>query len=133
MLSGAQKNQGYDTKCCKDISYMHYLSQFAKYTMNFTCTLGLGVLVEANRTENTTNLTRAYPKHVTNVTCIHSYMYIYYSGSEAMNALAVLSPSKTEQKDIKNYSREKFRDAVFAYMEIKFRDYTHDFIQLPQN
>lgn len=50
-----------------------------------------------------------------------------------MNALAVLSPSKTEQKDIKNYSREKFRDAVFAYMEIKFRDYTHDFIQLPQN
>lgn len=78
--------------------------------------------------------TCAYPKHVTNVTCIHSTcVYIYYSGSEAMNALAVLSPSKTEQKDIKNYSREKFRDAVFAYMEIKFRDYTHDFIQLPQN
>lgn len=60
MLSGAQKNQGYDTKCCKDSNYMHYLSQSAKYTMNLACTLGLGVLVEANRTENTTNLTHLH-------------------------------------------------------------------------
>lgn len=77
---------------------MHYLSQSAKYTMNFACISGLGVLVEANRTENTTNLTRAYPKYIG--------LYIYYSASEAMNALAVLSPSKTEQKGIKNYSRK---------------------------
>lgn len=59
MLSSAQKNQGYDTKHCKDINYMHYLSQFAKYTMNLTCT-GLGMLVEANRTENTINLTHMH-------------------------------------------------------------------------
>lgn len=36
---------------------MHYLSQFAKYTLNFSCTSGAGVLVEANRTEYTTYLT----------------------------------------------------------------------------
>lgn len=60
MLSDAQKNQGYDTKCCKDINDMHYLSQFAKYAMNFACTSGLGVLVEANRTENTTDLTQVH-------------------------------------------------------------------------
>lgn len=69
--------------------------------------------------------TGAYPKHVTNI-LVH--IYIYITVSEAMNALAVLSPSKTEQKDMKNYSTEKFRDAIFANIEIKFRDYTHAFI-----
>lgn len=48
--------------------------------------------------------TSAYPKHVTNI-----LVYIYLSGSKIMNAIAVLSLSKTEQKDIKNYRREKFK------------------------
>lgn len=53
-----------------------------------------------------------YPKHVA------KFAY-YYPGSEAMNALVVPSPHKTEDQEISSHSADEFGDATFANTEIK--------------